>query len=70
MQPKIITSEEIRKLPLEEREQIFSKMTEKELDLFLGIKPEIKFARKHPNETAAQVVRRLRAQTEKGAFVL
>ncbi len=70
MQSKPITSEEIKKLPIEEREHIISKMTEKELDAFLGIKHETKFARKHPHETAAQVVRRLRAQTERGNFVL
>lgn len=66
---KVITSEELKMLPIEQREKIIDKMTIEELYEHLGIKPLPKLARKHPHETAAQVVRRLRIRMDKGAFV-
>ncbi len=66
---KAITSEELKKLPIEEREKIIDKMTIEELYELLGIKPLPKSVWKHPNETAAQAVRRLRTRLDKGTFV-
>lgn len=66
----VITSEEMKKLPIEEREKIIDTMTIEELREFLGIRTHAKLARKHPHESAAQVVRRLRTRMDKGAFVL
>lgn len=71
MKKVIIAQEEIKKLPIEERERIISKMSDREIRIFLGLKPTpSKLVRKHPHESAAQVVRRLRTQVEKGVFVL
>ncbi|MBU4299657.1 hypothetical protein L6303_05890 [archaeon] len=44
-------------------------MSLEELYASLGIKPIPRSARKHPDESAVQLLRRLRAKAEKGAFV-
>lgn len=64
----VITKEEIRKLPIEERERIISKMNDEEINEFLRIKPLPKSIWKRPHETAAQTVRRIRTQLENGGM--
>lgn len=47
----------------------FDKMSLEELYASLGLKPIPRSARKHPNEDSVQLLRRLRAKAERGAFV-
>lgn len=47
----------------------FDKMSLEELYASLGLKPIPSSARKHPNESAVQLLRRLRTKAEKGNFV-